>query len=180
MKNYQKVSLRVFISSAILLTFTSILGLGDFYVQIGIKRKILTYYEIDIILIIILVVTGIVCIGMTVEKKLYRVVINTFIVYALVLYVLHSFIVRIDTEYTEFYMENEGDRFFAIEGISSEIYRVRGGMFLQRIGDLKVEKRWQPISQGTYDVYWNEDNKMVIEYMSSGKGKTSREELNYK
>lgn len=162
-KKYQKISLRFFITSGLLLMFTGLLSAGDFYIQLGIKNKLLSYFEINILLVCILVITGIVSLGIVIKEKPIKVVLNILIVIGLVLYLLYSFIVRVDTDYTEFYSESGEERFLAIESHSgSELYQVRGGIFIHRIGELKVGDHWFPIKKGTFPVHWDEPNKIVI------------------
>ncbi len=162
-RKYQQVSLKIFITSGLLLLFAGVLSAGNFYVQLGIERKFLSYFEINILLVCLLVITGIICLGLVIKEKLIRVVLNVLIIIGLILYLLYSLIVWVDTDYTEFYSKSGEERFLAIERHrGSDIYQVRGGIFIQRIGEINVGDNWKPIKRNVDSISWYEPNKMVI------------------
>lgn len=160
---YQKVSLSVFTISGLALIFTWMLSAGGVYIQFGIKNNLLSYYEINIILVSLLVITGMSCLGIVMKVKPIRVVLNVLIVIGLILYFLYSFIVWVDTDYTEFYSESGEERFLAIErDRGSDIYQVRGSVFIHRIGEIEVGDEVKPVKRNIDSIIWYEPNKMVM------------------
>src|SRR5699024_10676467 len=126
-RKYQRISLRIFMISGLFLLFTMILSAGNYYIQLGIKPKILAYFEINILLVCIFLITGIICLGIVIKLKPVRVMLNILILIGLVLFLLYSLIKRIDTQYTAFYSESGKEKFLVIESTSSEIHQIRGG-----------------------------------------------------
>ncbi|WP_368652350.1 hypothetical protein AB4Y30_11365 [Ornithinibacillus sp. 4-3] len=133
------------------------------YIQIGVKSKILSYFEINNLLVCILVITGIICLGIVIKSTPVKVVLNILIILGLILYLISSFFERADTTYTAFYSESGKERFLAMERHrGSEIYQVTGGIFLHYKGKLNVGDNWFPFKNGEYSIYWGESNKMII------------------
>lgn len=140
-----------------------ILSVGNFYIQLGIKNKLLSYFEVNILLVCVLVVTGMICLGLVIKAKLIRVVLNVLIVIGLIIYILYSFLVWEDTDYTEFYSESGEERFLAIESHrGSDIYQVHGGTLLRQIGKIDVGDEWKPIKKNLNNINWEDPNKMVM------------------